>query len=126
MVKYKTREDAVAEFNKAADFKTFSEGGSIMSHASCFAEEVGELGEAISLYMDDPNEETRQDLVKEWADVQVVLSNLAWFFEIDGQVAFNIVHASNMSKLIDGEINRREDGKVLKGDGYTPPDMRYL
>lgn len=34
------------------------------------------------------------------------------------------VHRSNMSKLgADGKPIRREDGKILKGPNYTPPDL---
>jgi len=41
--------------------------------------------------------------------------------------AFRRVHASNMSKLgEDGEPIRREDGKVLKGPNYKPPDLSDL
>jgi predicted HAD superfamily Cof-like phosphohydrolase len=37
------------------------------------------------------------------------------------------VHASNMSKLgDDGKPIKREDGKVLKGPNYTPPDLSDL
>jgi predicted HAD superfamily Cof-like phosphohydrolase len=37
---------------------------------------------------------------------------------------FNEIHRSNMSKLgPDGEPILREDGKILKGPGYTPPDI---
>ena len=38
--------------------------------------------------------------------------------------AFKTVHDSNMSKLDDdGKPIRREDGKILKGPNYYPPDM---
>ena len=38
-------------------------------------------------------------------------------------VAFGIVHHSNMSKLgADGKPIRREDGKVLKGPNYQPAE----
>lgn len=38
--------------------------------------------------------------------------------------AFAEVHRSNMSKLgADGKPIRRADGKVLKGPGYTPPNL---
>lgn len=41
--------------------------------------------------------------------------------------AFEIVHASNMSKLDDeGKPIRREDGKILKGPNYKAPDMEPL
>jgi len=37
--------------------------------------------------------------------------------------AFNEVHRSNMAKLVDGKVLRREDGKVLKPDGWMPPQL---
>jgi NTP pyrophosphatase (non-canonical NTP hydrolase) len=38
--------------------------------------------------------------------------------------AFNEVHSSNMSKLgEDGQPILREDGKVLKGPNFSPPDL---
>lgn len=41
--------------------------------------------------------------------------------------AFNRVHQSNLSKLgEDGKPARREDGKVLKGPNYAPPDLTSL
>ncbi len=40
------------------------------------------------------------------------------------QEAFVETHRSNMSKLgDDGKPVRREDGKVLKGPNYSPPDI---
>ena len=41
--------------------------------------------------------------------------------------AFDEVHRSNMAKLVDGKVIRREDGKVMKPEGWTPPQLaRYL
>ena len=41
--------------------------------------------------------------------------------------ALNRVHLSNMSKLEeDGKPIRREDGKILKGPNYKPPDLSDL
>lgn len=38
--------------------------------------------------------------------------------------SFEEVHRSNMSKVgDDGKPIRREDGKILKGPNYTPPDL---
>jgi NTP pyrophosphatase (non-canonical NTP hydrolase) len=37
--------------------------------------------------------------------------------------AFNEVHRSNMAKLVDGKVLRREDGKVMKPQGWTPPQL---
>ena len=37
--------------------------------------------------------------------------------------AFDEVHRSNMAKLVDGKVLRREDGKVLKPEGWQPPQL---
>ena len=37
--------------------------------------------------------------------------------------AFNEVHRSNMAKLVDGKAIRREDGTVLKPEGWQPPQL---
>lgn len=38
--------------------------------------------------------------------------------------AFDEVHRSNMSKLVDGKPIKREDGKVLKGPDYFKPNLK--
>jgi len=35
---------------------------------------------------------------------------------------FSIVHAANMSKIVDGKVIRRADGKVLKPEGWVAPE----
>ena len=37
--------------------------------------------------------------------------------------SFDEVHRSNMAKLVDGKVLRREDGKVLKPEGWMPPNL---
>lgn len=40
---------------------------------------------------------------------------------------FNEIHRSNMSKLgEDGKPIYREDGKILKGPGYSKPDLKKI
>lgn len=40
---------------------------------------------------------------------------------------FDEVHRSNMSKLgADGKPVYREDGKILKGENYTPPQIKDM
>lgn len=68
-------------------------------------------------------------MLKELADVQVVLSGAAVTLKPleKLQEAFERVHASNMSKLgADGKPMYREDGKVLKGPNYRPADLSDL
>lgn len=91
-----------------------------------FKEEFRELHDAYIDYIVDDSKENREMLAKEWADCQVTLSNIAWFFSLNGEEAFKRVHENNMTKLTDGELKRRDDGKVLKPDGYKPPNMKGL
>ena len=37
--------------------------------------------------------------------------------------AFAEVHRSNMAKLVDGKVLRREDGKVMKPENWQPPNL---
>lgn len=73
------------------------------------------------------SEGTHVQLLKELADVQYVLSGTAVTFSLPLEEVFNRVHKSNMSKLdANGKAIRREDGKVLKGPNYKPPELKDL
>ena len=37
--------------------------------------------------------------------------------------AFSEVHRSNLAKLVDGKVLRREDGKVMKPENWQPPNL---
>lgn len=46
---------------------------------------------------------------------------------INLDMTFAEVHRSNMSKLgEDGKPVLREDGKILKGPNYSPPDLSFV
>lgn len=122
-----TREDKVAQFLRAAGKRPLSKGDDYeLSYENNLKEEVKELVEAMFDYYSEPTVQTRANLVKEWADVQVVLSNIAVWMDIPADPAFNRVHQNNMTKVVDGKVLRREDGKILKPEGYVKPDMRGL
>lgn len=62
-------------------------------------------------------------------DLQVVLDGafLALGFHRYKAAGLAEVHRSNMSKLgADGKPIYRDDGKILKGPNYTPPDLRKV
>jgi predicted HAD superfamily Cof-like phosphohydrolase len=65
--------------------------------------------------------------LKEMADIMFVLYQYASLMGYDLDEAMRRVYISNMSKLDDnGNPIRREDGKVLKGLNYLPPDLSDL
>ena len=93
---------------------------------SLIVEEFKEFLEAEGmLFMHGRNHQ--EHALKELADLVYVCyqyaENMGWFLD----EALNRVHLSNMSKLDeDGKPILREDGKVLKGPNYKPPDLSDL
>ena len=73
------------------------------------------------------NTQFPSEALKELADLVYVCyqyaDNMNWFLD----EALDIVHKSNMSKLDeDGHPIYRDDGKVLKGPNYKPPNLTDL
>ena len=71
--------------------------------------------------------EHKENALKELADLIYVCyqyaENMGWNLD----EAMHRVHESNMSKLDEyGKPIYREDGKVLKGPNYQPPDLSDL
>lgn len=68
-----------------------------------------------------------QKVAKESADLLYVTYGTAASLGIPIDKVYDEVHTSNMSKLTkDGQVLRREDGKVLKGPLYREPDLSFL
>lgn len=80
-------------------------------------EELEELRDAID----------KTDLVEiadALTDILYVTYGAGHAFGIDLDTCYTEVHRSNMSKLgEDGKPVHREDGKVMKGPGYRPPNL---
>ncbi len=90
-------------------------------------EEMQELNEelasgAVDIMRGKPPE-NMLEIFKELADLQYVISGFAVTYGIDLDGLIKDIHQSNMSKLEDGKPVKREDGKVLKGKNYKPPQL---
>ena len=89
-------------------------------------EEFKEFLEAEAMfYLSNPS--NKANILKELAELVYVCyqyaANLGW----DLDEAMHRVHESNMSKLDEkGDPIYREDGKVLKGPNYAPPNLNDL
>ena len=75
-------------------------------------------------FADPENSARREELVKELSDLVFVCYQFAATYGIDLDKAMTLVFESNLSKLDEqGKPLYREDGKVLKGPNYQPPNL---
>lgn len=66
-------------------------------------------------------------VAKELADLLYVTYSFAATYGIDIDEVFYQVHKSNLSKLgANGKPVYREDGKVMKGPDYKPPQLEFI
>jgi predicted HAD superfamily Cof-like phosphohydrolase len=126
-----TREAYVSEFHKAMGMERQARLSVplLQLRMSLIQEEMLELKQAVDsvcakiwYHKAVPPSEVAH-ILKELVDCQYVISGFADAFGLPMQPAFIRVHKSNMSKLEDGKPVKREDGKVLKGKNYTPPNL---
>ena len=80
-------------------------------------EEAEELQEAV-----DARDEV--EIADALGDLVYVVCGFALEIGLDLKAVLREIHASNMTKLnSDGQVLRREDGKVLKGDLFQRPNI---
>jgi predicted HAD superfamily Cof-like phosphohydrolase len=83
-------------------------------------EEVQELATAI-------DNDDIVEIADALTDILYVVYGAGHAYGIDLDDCFDEVHRSNMSKLgPEGKPIYREDGKVLKGPDYSPPDLESV
>lgn len=112
----------VREFDRAMGFE-HPERPTLRDYDTCelrirlIKEEAREAIQAIRF-------EGLTEIAKELADLVYVAYGAALAYGIDLDRALDEVHRSNLSKVgPGGEVTRRDDGKVTKGEHYREPDM---
>ena len=79
---------------------------------------------ADEVFANPEDQELRENLIKELSDLVFVCYQFAATYGIDLDKAMTLVFESNLSKLDEqGKPIYREDGKVLKGPNYAPPNL---
>ena len=68
---------------------------------------------------------TREGDLDALIDILVVVIGAIHSAGFDGEAAWQEVMRSNFAKIdpVTGKIYRRNDGKILKPDGWTPPNL---
>ena len=114
------------EFRTKYNLKSSTDRTTRSCQKNLIVEEFKEFLESEgSLFREHPN--AQEEALKELADLVYVCYQYAENMNWSLDEALNRVHESNMSKLDeDGKPIYREDGKVLKGPNYKPPDLSDL
>ena len=114
------------EFRTKYNLKNGTDRSKRSYQKNLIVEEFKEFLEAEGfLFMHGKNHQ--EHALKELADLVYVCyqyaANMGWFLD----EALDRVHKSNLSKLDEeGNPIYREDGKVLKGPNYKPPNLEDL
>lgn len=88
-------------------------------YTKLIGEELGELMSAIVL-------EDRVEQIDALTDILVVTLGAIKAGGFDGEGAWNEVMKTNFAKIDPetGKVRKREDGKVLKGPHWVPPNLK--
>lgn len=84
------------------------------------------LEEEFNEYLHGESKDDLENIAKELADIVYIVCGTAISYGIPLDRVFDEVHRSNLSKLVDGKPIRRDDGKILKPEGWTPPDIKKI
>ena len=121
---YHTNANKVKQFMEAfgqevKDKPEWPDEDTVNLRVDLIEEEYDELKQAV--YSHDG---TMTDVADALSDILYVVYGMAHSFGIDIDECFREVHVSNMSKL-DENVKPiyREDGKVVKGPNYKPPNL---
>jgi len=85
------------------------------------------LCEEMSEYLDAEYDNNIIEIADGLTDIHYIAAGTEAVYGIPGEELFNHIHTNNMSKLgKDGKPIKREDGKLMKPEGYQPPDVRAV
>ena len=83
---------------------------------------VNELFPALDAWMEDPlNRQKLLEVLDGLGDVEVVINGLAYSMGVELPVIKDRIDDSNLTKIKNGKVIKREDGKVLKPDTFKLP-----
>ncbi|CAB4162896.1 Phosphoribosyl-ATP pyrophosphohydrolase-like [uncultured Caudovirales phage] len=84
------------------------------------------LAEEYNEYLDGEEANDIVEIADALADIIYIACGTAVSYGIPLDKIFDEVHRSNMAKLVDGKVLRREDGKVIKPAGWQAPNIEKI
>ena len=110
----------VKEFMIACDQNDTGFGSQSSLYFKLIVEEFWELKKAFE-------EKDLVEIADACADLKWVLEGLEHTLNIPPQEVWNEVARSNLSKISsNGKVVKRPDGKVMKPDNWSPPDIKTI
>lgn len=114
---------SLLEFNDAFEIPTLDEPG--LGPNELIELRIKLLTEEVEEYAEAARSGDLVEVLDALADIGYILAGTIINHGMQHiyDAAFDEVHRSNMAKLVDGKVLRREDGKVMKPEGWTPPRL---
>jgi predicted HAD superfamily Cof-like phosphohydrolase len=81
------------------------------------------LNEEFNEYLRAEHKADVVEIADALGDMMYVIVGTALEYGIDLDKVIAEICRSNLSKVTDGEVKRRDDGKILKPEAYSPPDI---
>lgn len=113
------REFRTAFGKHVAAYPTLAPTDDLKLHHKLIGEEVSELYAAIQ-------ERDAEEVLDALGDILYLVYGCAIDCGFDLDAAVTRIHEANMAKLVDGRVVLRDDGKILKPDGWKPPILTDL
>lgn len=125
-MKHKSPTELVRQFNKS--FGVITRKKPEVLQKKDWSLKASLMKEELSEYIEACEKNNLTDIVDAIIDMQYILSGIILSHGIQNIFSelFQEVHDSNMSKLENGKVLRRDDGKVLKGKNYFKPDLEKI
>jgi len=114
---------SLLEFNQAFEIPKLEQPG--LSDYDLIELRIKLLTEEVQEYADAARAGDMVEILDALADIGYILAGTIINHGMQDiyDDAFDEVHRSNMAKLVEGKVHRRDDGKVMKPEGWQPPNL---
>ena len=114
---------SLLEFNQAFEIPRLEQPG--LSDSDLIELRIKLLTEEVQEYAEAARAGDMVEILDALADIGYILAGTIINHGMQDiyDDAFKEVHRSNMAKLVDGKVHRRDDGKVVKPDDWQPPNL---
>ena len=120
--------------NTKLDVASFMRAGGqdvATKHAGFYPSRLDQANLYFNLVAEEFDELSVAYLKKDIVEVADACADLIWVVEglmyslgVDPQTVWEEIAKSNFSKIVDGKLSKRDDGKILKPNTFRPPNIQ--